>query len=162
MHPHALEPVAYTTQPGRWHFVLTQKLVVNLGLGLKGFHEFVANERGWGHVFDDSLVIYAGYASDGCSPTYIIPGTSIRLGTPSPASSAAGFFVHDFMRQFLNLPCRPWTRAQTDSVFYDLMSNDHFPLAAVYYAVVAGPLGDMWLHASKPGNCRCALHTSKP
>lgn len=84
----------------------------------------------------DILTIFAGYASDGASP-YFGNLCGLRIGTPSPASSAAGFFVHDCLYQFGELPCAPWSYDDADDALYCLLRSTGFKLAGAYHAAVA-------------------------
>jgi hypothetical protein len=131
-----ITPINYRVETGKWPFILNETLAVNLGLGLRGYHLFMHKGQPIGHLKDDRLRIFQGYASDGASPHFGTIG-KVRIGTPSHAKTAPGFFVHDFLYQFAPLKCCPWTYAQADDVLYRLMRNEGSVLAAPYYTAVA-------------------------
>ena len=133
MKPRAMHPVQYSRQPGRWPFRLTRGLAVNLDMGLTG--GMVFEERGeiLGMLHGDILTIFEGYQSDGASPCVIVG--NVRLGTPSPQSSAAGFFTHDFMYQFAGVA--PWTYEDADNALYWLLRENGFRLSGIYHSAVA-------------------------
>ena len=158
MEPVLLTTVEYKRQRGRWPFVLTEPLLVKLGLGFEGRHSFMDRDKHRGSLRDDVLTIEPGYASDGCSPYY---GSflGIRIGTPSPRSSAAGFFVHDFLYQFKRLPCAPWTYQQANDIFWSLLRKNGFPLAELYFGAVSlfGGL-HRTIHSDSENNTTCLDH----
>jgi len=133
MIPRALHPVAYIRQPGRWPFRLVRGLAVNLDMGLRGTWSFEERGEILGMLHGDTLTIFEGYQSDGASPCIIIG--KVRLGTPSPQSSAAGFFTHDFMYQFAGVA--PSTSRDADNALYWLLRENGFRLSGVYHSAVA-------------------------
>jgi len=133
MIPRALHPVRYQRQPGRWPFRLCGPFSVNLDMGLRGTWSFEERGEILGMLTGDFLTIFEGYQSDGASPCLIFG--DIRIGTPSPQSSAAGFFVHDFMYQFESVA--PWTFADADNALYWLLRQNGFWGSGVYHSAVA-------------------------
>jgi hypothetical protein len=136
MRTHTLTECYYKIVEGRWPFVLTNKLVVDLCLGLRGKHVFLERGVEIGRLNGDILTIHAGYASDGASP-YFGNLCGLRIGTPSHRKTAPGFFTHDFLYQFGRLTCCPWTYAQADDALYNLMRWEGSVLAAPYHAAVS-------------------------
>ena len=119
------------TQPGKWRYVLENDLVCHLGhLGLRHTHQFLHAGTSKGKLEGALLTIFAGYAIDGCSPAIAIRGK--RIGTPTPPATKPAAFVHDFLYQFMDLPCCPWNREQADAIFYDLLRSREFPFALTY------------------------------
>lgn len=154
MRPTRTSPISYREVPGRWPYVLNENLSANLGAGFVGSHAFMDNGVLLGHLEDDDLTIFAGYASDGASP-YFGKFLGIRIGTPSHAKTAPGWFVHDFLYQFADLPCCPWTYAQADLTLYWLMRNEGSILCAPYHAGVTlfGGWRRRWLGGSSTVSC---------
>lgn len=136
MNPHRLTPVRYKEVPGKWPFVLVADLTVELAGGFIGRHVFLDNGVPYGEITGDRLTIYAGYGSDGASP-YFGKICGLRIGTPSHARTAPGFFVHDFLYQFAELPCCPWDYQQADDALYWLMRNEGSRLGSPYHAAVS-------------------------
>jgi hypothetical protein len=133
MIPRLIHPVRYTRQRGRWPFVLTAPIVVDLGMGHLGHVTFEERGQILGMLNHDILTIFEGYQSDGASPCIVICG--LRIGTPSPRSAAAGWFVHDFMYQFQSVA--PWSFKQADDCLYWLLEDDDFFLSGVYHEAVS-------------------------
>lgn len=94
------------------------------------------NPEGW-------LCISAGYAFDGCSPAWRIPGTRIWIGTPDgpllddgrPQTFYAAL-VHDAFCQFHDDV--PLTKQAVTEIFYRMLLEYGFPKwrAALYRAAV--------------------------
>lgn len=135
----SIEPIRYVRKPsGRYPFVLTRNFSVDLGLGLRPERaDFYTGTRCLGVLRGDVLTIFAGYASDGASPGFVVPWLGWRIGTPSPASAAPGFFTHDFLYQFADVPGVPWDRDDADDIFYDLLREGNFAAPALYHDVVS-------------------------
>lgn len=148
-------------QPTRkYRAVLTADLVLDLGMGYKGRHEFCAGEgQLLGILNDDKLTILKGYASDLCSPGFYLFGR--WFGTPSKGLELEAF-VHDFARQMVGLPCCPWDRKGSDDLFYNAgKMRGHGMKIDVYHGAVAGRLGNLWMRLNKPRHdvyCRCFNH----
>lgn len=94
------------------------------------------------------MTIAKGYASDGCSPRYVFcnyvispPDGPIDLDTGLPQTYYASL-VHDALCQFIDSPDMPFSRAQIDRIFYDILVRDHFKWADQYYWAVTnlGPI----------------------
>ena len=129
--------ISYQRLPsGQWPFVLLDDLLVDLRQGFVGTHVFCDCDKPIGSLVGDLLTIYAGYASDGASPGFVVPWLDWRIGTPSPFSSAPGFFTHDFLYQFAELPCAPWTYEQADDALYSLLRAGGFLAPSSYHAAV--------------------------
>jgi len=129
--------VCYKRQRGRWPFVLTEDLTVDLGLGLKGQHLFIDRGLSICRLDGDLFTLFAGYASDGCTP-YFGCLLSLRIGTPTPQGTAAcSWWIHDAMYQFGELSCAPWSYAQADDVFFHLLRTYGWKLASPYHAAVS-------------------------
>lgn len=156
MTPILKSPLAYTTRPGRWKYLLTASLVIDLMLPLRGNHVFIDSGVTIARLDGPILTIFEDYAWDGCSPSCDIFGR--RIGTPTPASSLLASLVHDVLYQFSALACAPYTRSQADTIFYDLMRAQGFRLAAPYHAAVAifGGIFRRLSTASK--TTRCLTH----
>lgn len=139
---------------------LTADLVLDLGMGYRGYHVFAHEETRWGMLNNDVLTIFAGYASDLCSPGIYVFG--VWLGTPSRGMELEAF-VHDFLRQFMSVPCVPWDRKSSDAIFYNAgIMRGHNMKIKVYHGAVAGKLGDlwMWLNKERP-EVSCTICESK-
>lgn len=120
---------------------------VSTYIPLKGYSVvFRSEDKVLGRLSSEGkLEIMAEYACDGYSPTWRVFGKWV--GTPAPRK--AGLFpaiFHDFTRQFCEVGGCPWSRAESDTWFYDLMIdagvNKH--IAGVYYGAVSRTLGDIW------------------
>lgn len=150
--------------PSKTHrAVLTSELVVDLGEGHVGYHEFCHDGNLWGILNNDRLAIMAGYASDLCSPGFYLFGK--WYGTPSKGAELAAF-IHDFTRQFIrpNVECSPWTRKDTDRIFYNALKMTRFKGRDIYHGAVSGFLGSFWTWINRPRHdvyCRC-IHRTKP
>lgn len=121
----------HRTQPGKWRYVLEADLVCHLGIsGLRQTHQFLHRGQTIGRLEGALLTIFDGYAIDGCSPAFSVFGR--RIGTPSPPATRPAAFVHDFLYQFMDLPCSPWNREQADGIFYDLLRARGFPFSLTY------------------------------
>ena len=132
-----ITPVCYACQPGPWPYVLTADLRIDLGCGFIGEHRFIDKGISMAHLKGDQLTIYAGYASNGCSP-YFGNFFGLRIGTPTPrGNAAASWFVHDLLYQFGELVCAPWSYDQADDIFFQLMRQHSFPLAGAYHVAVS-------------------------
>lgn len=146
------------TEGGRYRFVLTANLRVNLKLGLRGFH--VLQDRGTTRATldDDTLEIRKGYAFDGCSPAYRVFGKWV--GVPTPDSAVAASAVHDCLRGFLHLPCLRYSLEDTDAVFKAVLEEEGFDHSELYHAAVAGPLGRAYhrLTSAKQSDAKCRHH----
>lgn len=147
---------------GKWPFVLTQDLQVLLNQGFIGTHVFFDGDKAIGSLAGDLLTLYAGYASDGASPGFTVPGFGWRWGTPSPASSAPGFFTHDFLYQFGELACAPWTYSQADDALYSLLRAGGFQLPATYHAAVTIFGGIFRRFGKASTTVSCSVHPTRP
>ena len=150
---------------GKYRFVLTGDLIVDLDKGLRGFHVLRDKDTTWAILDRDQLTIRAGYAFDGCSPAGKVFGR--WFGTPTPRNAVAAAAVHDCLRGYLKLPCIGYTRKDTDDIFHDMLKTAGFPLGGVYHGAVAGPWGDLYMRltGNRPSsaNCKChPLHRSPP
>lgn len=96
----------------------------------------------WLRIGDGALTIPAGYAWDGCSPAWRVPG-GLWLGTPDGPLGIDGrpptFYpslVHDALCQFA--ADVPVTRAATVALFHDMLRAAGMPAwcAALYAAAV--------------------------
>ena len=132
-----LSSCRYERRDGKWPFVTTGDMRYHLGLGLVGSHTFLDGEKSLGRLEGDLLTIYQGYASDGASPCVIVPVVGWRWGVPSPASAAPGFLLHDFLYQFAEVACCPWTYEQADDALYALLRAHGFCMPASYHAAVS-------------------------
>ncbi len=133
----------------KWRAVLGGDLVIDLGIGHRGHHEFVHGQTVWGTLINDRLTIFAGYASDLCSPGFYLFGR--WFGTPSRGAELPAI-LHDFLRQFMapNLACSPWDRHETDRLFFNALEMVGFCGRDVYHGAVAGPIGSLWIWLNKP------------
>lgn len=143
---------------GRYRFVLTGDLVVDLNKGLRGYHILRDKETTWAILDRDQLTIFAGYAFDGCSPAFRVGGR--WFGTPTPREAVAAAAVHDCLRGYLNLPCLDYTREDTDDVFHDMLKEAGFAFGDVYHGAVAGFWGDLYLKltGNRPSEASCGCH----
>ena len=155
--------ISYQRLPsGKWPFVLLSDLMVNLNQGFVGTHVFYDGSKPIGSLVGDLLTIYAGYASDGASPGFVVPGLGLRIGTPSPASAAPGFFTHDFLYQFAELPCAPWTYEQADDALYSLLRSGGFLAPSSYHAAVTVFGGLFRRLGNVSTTVSCKIHPTRP
>ena len=148
--------LSYDKQDGQYPWLLTGYLDVRLpGMA---FPRHVFLERGVtrGEIWGSRLRIFPGYAINGCSPSVVIG--RVRLGTPTPKSSLAAAFVHDFLYQFLPLQCAPWTRADADAALLALLDGEGFPLGGTYYAGVRMFGGFFAQKRGTNRNISCLIH----
>lgn len=82
------------------------------------------------------ITVRDGYAWDGCSPKLAKIGP-LWIGTIDTKRNMRASCVHDALCQFGAIEDFPYTRRQTDVVFYNLMKEDGFRLAGLYHWVVA-------------------------
>lgn len=143
---------------GKYRFVLTQDLVVDLNKGLKGYHILRDGKTSWAILDRDQLTIFAGYAFDGCSPAWRFFGR--WYGTPTPPAAVAAACVHDCLRGYLGLGCISYDRKATDDVFFDMLKTAGFKPAEIYHGAVAGPLGSLYLKltGNRPSRANCKCH----
>lgn len=102
------------------------------------------------------MTIAKGYASDGCSPKYRL--RKWIIGTPDGSvcpfcklpETYYAFYVHDALCQFAGHKDMPWSRAEIDQIFYDVLKRDNFKWAGFYYWAVVklGPF-HKWLSRKK-------------
>ena len=94
-------------------------------------------------LYSGTIKISAGYAWDGCSPKFKI-GDLMLIGVPDgipdevtglPITYYASL-VHDALYQFLHDPKMPYTRAEIDEMFYDILLDAGFSHADLYYYVL--------------------------
>lgn len=144
---------------GRYRFVLTEDLIVDLRLHLRGFHVLQDRGRTFAVLDDDQLTIRKGYACDGCSPAWRVFGRWVGVPTPHPVVAAA--FVHDCMRGYLDVACLTYSREDTDRVFVGLMEETNFDMRGVYHAAVAGVWGSAYDRITRrgPNQATCRCHT---
>ena len=110
------------------------------------------------------LTVKAGYALDGYSPVISCPffcdpeDPWLRL-TPTPKCGFAPAILHDITRQFLNVPGCPWDREQTDEWFYNCLiaGGTSKRRAGVYHHAVAGPVGDIYIKATRSVDPRLTI-----
>ena len=142
----AKTPLAYR-QDGKYRFELKEPFRVNVPAlagrtGSRQWIDFSVNVPGavgegslntwlWLHA-DGTLEIEDGYAWDGCSPAWKLAGK--WWGTPTPEDTRMACLMHDALYQFLDRGM--WTRAEADSIFFELMKQQGFRLAPIYYGAV--------------------------
>jgi len=135
-----IEPV--TRIGGKYRFQLIADFEIDLRKGWTGYHDFFDKDSRIAVLDGDKLTIMAGYAFDGCSPAFRIGG--YWFGTPTPPATVAAALVHDCLRQFMGVKCAPFTRKDTDDIFYDILKAHKFPLADEYHGAVAGMAGTLF------------------
>lgn len=140
----------FTWEPSRkYRAVTTCDIVLDLGMGYVGSHEFrTKDNRLLGILNDDRLTIFAGYASDLCSPGWYFLGR--WYGTPSKGMELEAI-LHDFARQVMDTPCCPWDRHGSDDLFYNCgKMRGHGMKIDLYHGAVAGPVGSLWIWLNRP------------
>ncbi len=149
-----LSPVIYR-RGGKHSFTLEGDLMVNLHKGYCGNHVLMDGGRVWAVLRGDILTIKAGYAFDGCSPAILFLG--VWAGTPTPEAIVPAAAVHDVLRGYMKLPCVPFTRKDSDDIFYDMLREARFPLANEYHGVVSGVFGNLYIRmtAARPSAAKC-------
>jgi hypothetical protein len=142
-------------------FVSYGDLKIDLGMGLYGYHEFYDGETLEGVLDDDTVTIFSGFRSDGCSPAWRIPFTNQWVGTFTPYAALPGCFAHDFLSKYRAPKCTGLSRKMTDDVFWNLLHLEGFGLRDIYHGAVAGPAGNLYLHLQrkKPSNAGCRIHS---
>lgn len=124
----------YEKQPGQYPWRLDGYLDIRVPGMAFPRHVFLERGTPRGEICGSRLRIFPGYAINGCSPSIVIG--KIRIGTPTPESSLAAAFTHDFLYQFLPLQCAPWTKADADAALLALLDGEGFQLGGTYYAGV--------------------------
>lgn len=157
---HLLSNLSFSRHPGPWFFRLEDDLKVYLGRPYPGRHCFHANGQPIARVNAGALTIFKGYAIDGCSPAMSVFGR--RVGTPTPEATLPAAFVHDCLFQFIDLPCVPWDFDAANHIFRELLIEQKFRWANLYYSAVAalGPAYHRtarWLNGADHLSC-VALH----
>jgi hypothetical protein len=127
-------PFGYETQPGQYPWRLMRHLDIRIPGADFRRHAFLERGNMLGEIWGSRLRIFPGYAINGCSPSWVIG--KLRLGTPTPKSSLPAAFAHDFLYQFLPLPCCPWSREDADAALLALLDHEGFPLGLTYYSAV--------------------------
>jgi hypothetical protein len=125
--------------------VMSKDCVIDIRKGYIGRHEFWSGDQLIATLANDHLTIHAGYASDLCSPAIKVCG--IWFGTPTSEREALAAFAHDCLRQILmaRLKCCPWSRKDTDDIFFDLLRDQKSRFSSIYHGAVAGFLGDIFM-----------------
>jgi len=139
---------------GRWPVVTRRNIAAVIGYDLGARYRFYSGDRLLAHHDGGTVILRTGYACDGYSPVipYRVMGRwhFVRL-TPTPAAGMFPAILHDFARQFCDIPKCPWDRLDTDAWFYDSLvaggCNKH--LAGTYYGAVAGVAGDIFIAMSR-------------
>lgn len=97
----------------------------------------------WATIENGTISIREGYAWDGCSPAWCIPGTDIWLGTPDGTLRADGrpetfeaSLVHDVLCQFSKQV--PMTKSRVSDLFKAMLIENGFPKwrASLYRSAV--------------------------
>lgn len=91
-------------------------------------------------VAQNALIIYPGFKSDGCTPSFKIAGR--WFGTPDgkvdPETGKPklyfAFLAHDAL--YNKLEMIPFSRKTADMIFLDLMRVENFKAAKLYYCAV--------------------------
>lgn len=143
-----VEPVTklqYRELPARfgskYRFELLEdfKVRVDRKLGSHSFRDIHGAE--WLNLEGDTITVRKFYNWNGSSPKIAIVGQWI--GTPDTATNLAGSVVHDALYQYLDAHCFPLDQADANTIFYELMKREGFPLSGVYLGAVA-TLGYPW------------------
>lgn len=126
------EPMIYKTgsRPHRWP---GQALELSFGDG----------QRTWLTLKRDGTIeVQAGYAWDGCSPKLALADV-IWIGTPDGVVVETGLpktyrasLLHDALCQFAQCSRMPYSQAEIDRIFFDVLQQDGFQLARLYYGAV--------------------------
>lgn len=157
-HPQLLSPFTWAAGE-KYRAVLSQDLVVDLCKFYHGVHLFVDRGQPIAELCGDRFTLFRGYASDLCSPAIKIGKRWI--GTPTSARESLAAFVHDGLRQLLYAcpRCVPWTRKDTDDLFYDFMVLRGSRRASIYHGAVAGPIGSLFMRlTAAPSTVICTRH----
>lgn len=159
-HPRLLTPFCWCSTP-KYRGVLTEDCTVDLRKGLRGVHEITLPNGLIVRLDDDRLTMPKNYASDLCSPAFYFRGKWI--GTPTSWREALGAFVHDVLRQLLNLGLKciqHLTRKMTDDVFFDFLHEASSRWFRLYHRAVSGPVGSLFmLITARPEKGTCKCHT---
>lgn len=170
-HPRIVEGSVFRWRPTyKYRAILTADVTVDLRKGYKGRHQWWTHgDSGSGAggssaggqliatLVDDCLTIHEGYASDLCSPAVRVAGCWI--GTPTGPGEELAAFVHDCTRQLLGHPCAPWTRKDTDDLFYDFLGEGHSKVRRLYHFAVSSVIGSAFMALTrKDRSLRCRCH----
>lgn len=88
----------------------------------------------WARWCKGKLHIRPHYSWDGCSPKARF--AMLWLGTPDPPCTRLASLVHDVLYQFIATQHFPWSRAQADACFYDIMKLSGFLMAGTFHGAV--------------------------
>lgn len=93
----------------------------------------------WGEINGRVITVFAGYASDGCSPKIKVLGKVI--GVPDGPIQADGYpqtykasLIHDILHQFQVIS--PLSPKQRDLLFYNMLKECGWNWAKTYYYAV--------------------------
>ena len=131
----------------KWIFELSENYSIDIKSHLPpDFTTGCAFEDRRGHRWleihpDGTLIVFAPYAWDGCTPKFsvwdIVFGISDgvpNIRTRKPKAYYASL-VHDVLYQFLPVEL-PLKRADADRIFFELLARDGFGPRWLYYAAV--------------------------
>lgn len=157
-HPRIVEGSVFRWRPThKYRAILTHDVTVDLRKGYKGRHQWWHGDMPVATLVDDYLTIHEGYASDLCSPAVRVAGCWI--GTPTGPGEELAAFVHDCTRQLLGHPCAPWTRKDTDDLFYDFLGEAHSKVRRLYHFAVSSVIGSAFMALTrKDRGLRCRCH----
>jgi hypothetical protein len=133
-------------ETSRYACVLTEDVGRYTSISGKSLR-FYAGDQLIARLYPDGyLVMMAGYACDGYSPTVRWFGKWRRL---TPVPKKAGYFPairHDLTRQFVPVQGCPWNRQDSDHWFYDdlVAGGESKSIAGAYYSAVSRTLGNAW------------------
>lgn len=125
----------------RWESAAT----ISVELDFAGWSEEIAFLDGRnierGSLIGNRLEIRERYAWNGCSPKRWVPLLG-WIGTPDTPDNLLGSFLHDFLCQFVDTRHFPFSRAQVDELFGDVLRKSGFAWAGLYSGAVKdfGPL----------------------
>ena len=98
-----------------------------------------------GSIHSNTLVVWAGYKTDVCSPKFRI--LDLEFGTPDgyidPKTGLPVTFRAALIHDCLYCSDTTITRAEADKIFYDLLKAEGFIWARFYFIVVR-LLGGVW------------------
>jgi len=144
----------------KYRAVLTYDVTVDLRKGYKGRHQFWSHGRLIATLVDDLLTIHEGYASDLCSPAVRVAGCWI--GTPTGEGEELAAFVHDVARQLLGHPCAPWTRKDTDDLFWDFLTDGGSRVRRLYHFAVSSVIGSVFMAlTARDKGITCSCHRNR-
>lgn len=150
--PEFVEGIHYKQlRGGSYRFELLCDVAIKLPellehIGKISFRDYKGVE--WARIDDELFIARCGYAWNGASPKRWLPLIG-WIGTPDYEPTRLATLYHDIMYGYCRVLYFPFTVAQCNTLFYNIMTKRGFKLAGVYHAAVRD-LGEKYFAGEYP------------